>query len=416
MLLTVPNAIHAKLAKSNKLRLFKVMAIALPCLLASLMSLSTYADWYEATGQAKVRHGDVKSAKSRATQDALKQAMLFSGANVSSIQQLSDGLMVDESLQVSSNGALNRLEVVEEVQRGNTISVTIRADIFPEERACYAAEFGKKIAITQFPIQHWEQAKIGGLYEFQKAIPKKIVNLFKGGTNTVYPVAWYNKKLNVNIDFEQQGQVRHDLIDAVAQQANTQFVMFGRISDLSFGGQTNDYKFWQDDEYERYFAIDIMIANALTHEILYQNAFQSSAEWTFDQRELVRVNGRQFWSSEYGNSIERLLANVRGDILSELSCQQLQSKILAINNGNKIQINIGSGQGVFVGQEYRVSYRADTIDDQGNLLTNFVISPYRVKITQVYENSAIAESLDADFMSNVQRNDVIELKDWATDW
>jgi hypothetical protein len=49
------------------------------------LSSASMADWYEATGQAKVRHGDVRSAKNRATQDAVKQAMLFAGANVASI-------------------------------------------------------------------------------------------------------------------------------------------------------------------------------------------------------------------------------------------------------------------------------------------------------------------------------------------
>ncbi|GAB3004973.1 flagellar assembly protein T N-terminal domain-containing protein [Psychrosphaera aestuarii] len=382
----------------------------------SVFSATTLADWYEATGQARVRHGDVASAKNRAMQDAVKQAMLFSGANVSSIQQISKGLLVDDSIQVRSNGAVNRIEIVSELQRGDSISVTIRADIFPEERACYAAEFGKKVAITQFPIQHWEHAKIGGLYGLEKEIPRKILSMLQSGSSTIYPVAWFEKKLNVNIDFEQQGRVRHELIDAVAQNANTQFVMFGRISDLSFGDVSNSFSFWEDDEFERFFTFDLMIANALTHEVIYQNRFRTEADWTFDKRDTVNVSSRKFWNSEYGSAIERNLTDMRDDILSQLSCQQLQSKILAIQEGKQIQLNIGRGQGVYVGQEYRVSYRADIVDNSGNLLTNFVISPYRVKITQVYENSAIAESLDKDFMSNVQVNDVIELKDWATDW
>lgn len=382
----------------------------------SAFSATTIADWYEATGQARVRHGDVASAKNRAMQDAVKQAMLFSGANVSSIQQISKGLLVDDSIQVRSNGAVNRIEIVSELQRGDSISVTIRADIFPEERACYAAEFGKKVAITQFPIQHWEHAKIGGLYGLEKEIPRKILSMLQSGSSTIYPVAWFEKKLNVNIDFEQQGRVRHELIDAVAQNANTQFVMFGRISDLSFGDVSNSFSFWEDDEFERFFTFDLMIANALTHEVIYQNRFRTEADWTFDKRDSVNVSSRKFWNSEYGSAIERNLTDMRDDILSQLSCQQLQSKILAIQEGKQIQLNIGRGQGVYVGQEYRVSYRADIVDNSGNLLTNFVISPYRVKITQVYENSAIAESLDKDFMSNVQVNDVIELKDWATDW
>lgn len=382
----------------------------------TLLALPTQAEWYEATGQAKVRHGDLRSAKNRAIQDAVKQAMLFSGANVSSIQKISRGLLVDDYVQINANGAVNQIEIVEERQRGPYITVTIRADIFPQGKECYASDFGKKVAITQFPIQHWNDAKVGEIYGLEKEVPRQMFKMLQSGANTIYPVAWFDKKLNINPDFEQQGRVRYDLIDAVAQNANSQFVMFGRISDVSFGEQTNGLSFWAEDKFERYFGLEIIIANALTHEILYQNRFQTEAEWNFPMKKPVNVNSRKFWNAEYGHAIERLLTDARDDIYSSLNCQQLQSKIMAIRDGETIQMNIGRGQGVRVGQEYRVSYRADTIDDKGNLLTNFVISPYRIRITQVYENSAIGESLDADFMSNVQVNDVIELQDWNEGW
>lgn len=372
--------------------------------------------WYEATGQAKIRHGDIKSAKNRAVQDALKQAMLFSGANVTSIQKLSQGLLVDDSISINSIGAVNNIEIVEEQQKGAFVSITIRADIFSSERECYSSDFGKKVAITQFPIKHWNDAKIGEIYALEKEVPKQLVKMFQAGANSIYPVAWFEKKLNINAEFEQQGKVSYQLIDAVAQNANTQFVMFGRISDLSFGEQTNGFSFWADEEFERYFTIELIIANALTHEIMYQNRFQTVADWTFDHKKSVNVNSAHFWSSEYGHSISRLLSNVRDDIYSNLNCQKLQSKISDVKDGEKIQINIGAGQGVAIGQEYRVSYRSDKVDDLGNLLTNIVISPYKVRIIKVYENSAIAESIDTDFMSNVQVNDIIELQTWNTDW
>ncbi|MBU2882041.1 flagella assembly protein FlgT [Psychrosphaera sp. B3R10] len=385
-------------------------------LLMFTLPFFAHSEWYEATGQAKVRHGDVRSAKNRAVQDALKQAMLFSGANVSSIQKMSHGLLIDDQVSINSVGAVNSVEIVEERQRGSFISVTIRADIFPSDRECYASEFGKKIAITQFPIQHWQDAKVGEIYGLEKEVPRQLMKMFQAGANTIYPIAWFDKKLNINAEFEQQGKVRYQLIDAVAQNANAQFVMFGRISDISFGDKTNSFSFWEDDQFERYFTMELIIANALTHEILYQNRFHTAADWTFDHKMSVNISSTQFWNSEYGHAIKRLLTEIRDDIHSNLNCQKLQSKISGIKDGEQIQINIGAGQGVAIGQEYRVSYRSDTIDDLGNLLTNIVISPYKVRIVKVYENSAIAESTDTDFMSNVQINDIIELQSWDTDW
>lgn len=381
-----------------------------------LSTFSASAQWYEATGQAKVRHGDYKSAKSRALQDAVKQAMLFSGANVSSVQTISQGLLIDDHTQIQALGIVNQIEIVEERQSGSTFSITVRADIFAEDSQCYSSEFSKKVAITQFSIQNWEDAKIGGLYPFEKEIPRRVSNLLKDSANGVYPVPWLSKKLNINADFEQQGKVRHQVIDAIADSANTQFVMLGRITDLSFGSTTNDFMFWQDDSFERFFALELIVANALTHEVLYQNRFQTSGDWSIPKDQVVNTKGQQFWDGDYGIAIENLLTDVKDDLQATLNCQQIQGRIMSVKNGEQIQLNIGRGQGVKVGQEYRVSYRADVTDDRGNLLTNFVISPYRVKITQVFENSAVAESLDSTFMNNVQVNDLIELKDWDNAW
>lgn len=391
----------------NKLTI--VMALALSSNLAQ-------AQWYEATGQAQIRHGDVKSAKSRALQEAVKQTMLFAGANIANVQKISQGVMVDDYTMINSHGSVNNVEIIDEVYKDSMVSVTIRADIFAEDEKCYSSDFGKKIAITQFPIQHWSDAQIGGLYPLEKEVPRRLMKMLRTASDAIYPVAWLDKKLNINKDFEQQGRVSYQLIDAVANSANSQFVMFGRITDLSFGPQTNDYKFWQDDRYERFFGMEIMIANALTHEVLYQNQFHSSADWQYSKKRDVNVRGREFWNKEYGEAMERLLADARNDIVAHMSCQELQSKIVSVQDGEQVQFNIGRAQGVSVGQEYRISYRSDVMDDSGNLLTNFVISPYRVKITKVYENSAIGQSLDADFMSNVQANDIIELKNWSEGW
>jgi hypothetical protein len=403
------------LVNINMLNNITIIKICLT--LAFMLNITTVnAQWYEASGQAKVRNGDYKSAKNRALQDAVKQAMLFSGANVSSVQKISQGLLVDDQLQVQALGIVDKIEIVEESQSGDMFTITVRADIFAENEQCHASEFSKKLAITQFPIQHWADANIGNLYPLEKEIPRKFQTLLKNEANGIYPVAWLDKKLNVNNDFEQQGQMRHELIDAVANSANTQFVLFGRITDLSFGDETNNYKFWQDDQFERYFALDILVANAFTHEILYQNKFDTSANWNTPKNKQVSVTSQKFWDDSYGTAIENILADVRNDLVAVFSCQQLQSKIMTIKDGGQIQLNIGRDQGVNIGQEYRVSYQSNDLDNNGNSLTNFIISPYRVRITQVYQNSAIAESLDAAFMNNVQVNDVIELKDWDNAW
>lgn len=45
-----------------------------------------YAEWFEVTGIADVKNGDHQKAKRKAVNDAITQALLFSGASVSSVQ------------------------------------------------------------------------------------------------------------------------------------------------------------------------------------------------------------------------------------------------------------------------------------------------------------------------------------------
>ncbi len=61
--------------------------VAVICLFAFFVGQAN-AVWYEATGQAVVRNGDKETARHAATQEALKQAMLFAGASVHSVAKL----------------------------------------------------------------------------------------------------------------------------------------------------------------------------------------------------------------------------------------------------------------------------------------------------------------------------------------
>jgi len=103
--------------------------VAVICLFAFLVGQAN-AVWYEATGQAVVRNGDKETARHAATQEALKQAMLFAGASVHSVAKLTNGLLKNEEMTIRSAGEVEQLELVDEVYSGDVITVSIRADIF----------------------------------------------------------------------------------------------------------------------------------------------------------------------------------------------------------------------------------------------------------------------------------------------
>ena len=80
-------------------RLFKVYVMKVVLLSTLLLaSLSARAELIEAQGSAAILGGDEVYAREQATRDALRQALLASGASVSSIQRLENGSLRSEQI------------------------------------------------------------------------------------------------------------------------------------------------------------------------------------------------------------------------------------------------------------------------------------------------------------------------------
>jgi len=94
------------------------------------------AAWFQASGQAVIINGDKQLARQQATQEAIKQALLFAGASVTSVQQLTNGLLKDDRFEVRASGEVNRIELIDEIYHDDFITVSIRADVFPEAAKC----------------------------------------------------------------------------------------------------------------------------------------------------------------------------------------------------------------------------------------------------------------------------------------
>ena len=112
-------------------------------------SAITNAQWYEAQGYASTAKDSVEVARTKAMENALKKALLVAGASVSSIQQVVNGLLTQDQISIRASGSVNSIELIEELHSNDMISVTIRADIFPQEKKCFSLDYKKSILITK---------------------------------------------------------------------------------------------------------------------------------------------------------------------------------------------------------------------------------------------------------------------------
>lgn len=378
--------------------------LALSLLLASLAS---NAQWYEAQGHASTNEDTVEIARTKAMENALKKALLVAGASVSSIQQVVNGLLTQDQISIRASGSVNSIELIDELHSNNMISVTIRADIFPQEKKCFALDYKKSILLTKSHILHRQQANLGKIYSIDKSIVRQLNQKLSSQGN------YSNGKLLLKSSTEfsrLNNSLQEDkislLTQSLAETTDSQYVVYSEINDISFEEQrTNAWKIWQQGTYPRKFDITVYLYNGLSGEQIWQDSFQNTAVWNFNKRIEVDVNSTAFWQSDYGAMIDLMLDKVVNDIDDNVMCEPSEGKILQVQ-GNQITVNLGRHHGVKIGDEFSLLHSSSFVSEQGKSYVSYNISPHKVKVTKLTKQSATAITLDNSLLDNIQINDL----------
>ena len=317
-----------------------------------------------------------------------------------------NGLLTQDKISIRASGSVNSIELIDELHSNNLITVTIRADIFPQDKKCFALDFKKSILLTKSHLNHREQANIGGIYKLDSTVITQLNNKLSSQSNYIYSKlllksATEFSRLNTSLQADKIKQLTMSLADI----SDSQYVLFSEINDLSFEQQrTNKWQIWQQGAYPRAFDFTIYLYNGINGELVWQNNYQSSAVWEFTKRQNIDVASIIFWQSDYGNMINALLDTIVTDIDENLMCEPSEGKIVQIN-GNQITINLGRHQGVKIGDEFSLLH-VNSFTDNGKHYAGYNVSPHRVKVNKVTKQTATAITLANELLGNIQINDL----------
>ncbi len=365
------------------------------------------AQWYEAQGHASTDKYSIEIARTKAMENALKKALLVAGASVSSVQQVVNGLLTQDKISIRASGSVNSIELIDELHSGNMITVTMRADIFPQEKKCFALDYKKSILITKSHLNERQQANIGKIYQLDSAVIKQLnkklakQSRYSNGKLLLKSATEFSR-LNESFNEEKIKQLAISLADTT----NSQYVIFSEINDISFEQQrSNSWQVWQQGTYPRNFDFTLYLYNGLSGEQIWQSSYQNAAVWDFNKRESVDVHATAFWQSDYGNMINSLLDNIVNDIDNNVMCEPSEGRIVQVK-GNQITINLGRHHGVKIGDEFSLLHSSNFTSDLGRSYAGYNISPYKVKVTKLTKQSATAITLDNNLLGNIQINDL----------
>jgi hypothetical protein len=370
-------------------------------LMLLVISSPAMAVWFEATGQAIIHNGEKEAARQQATQEAIKQALLFSGASVKSIQSLANGLLEDDRFEIRASGEVNNIELIDEIYHDNYVTVSIRADIFPQEALCSASDYKKNIVTTWYSINKRQQAAVGNLYDFGKVLAEKLQQ--EAQNHSKYSFINRVEPYYLSPPDEEKKSTAFSL----ARKTNAQYVLFGEI--VEFGvetSKTSGLAFWKSEQSKRNLTLSFSMYDGNSGEMVFKNTQNISAIWDFDPYKPIDSNSHQLWDSAFGSATKDAIQLVVRTIDDSISCLPAFGRVLNVT-GESLNINIGKHNGVKQGDKLTLFQVNHFFDARNSPHRQFQLHPEEVVVRQVFSETAVVTSLTGAPLANIQPNDFV---------
>lgn len=375
-------------------------------LFSSLLLINeAFATWYETEGSAKIQNGDVVQARTKAIEEALRQAMLESGAFVSTNQNMTNGILDDDELTIASNNNFNQYTLVSEKREKGYLTVKIRLYIDSDPKQCIGMNYKKNILPVLFTYannQHQETQT--GLNGFNKSLTLKFQQ-FLSSTNELNVIPYYNQNLGIDLANHSHRNSNHMMqsIDQLAINKDAQYIVFGVIRDINLHPSTLNWFSKAMGNKEREFSLEIFVYDTITKEILFSNNYKTKAQWDIDENN-TNTDSEYFWQSEYGENILEKLTSAAKSVSHTLVCKKPVGRILKVENNSQYHINLGKINNIKQGNRFLIEHSNNFNDKNGirRFQKNQAKTP--MVVTDVYNNTAVLKPITQS-NGNVQIND-----------
>jgi hypothetical protein len=376
-------------------------------LLLLIFSNLVQAQWFESSATAHAINGNWEDARERALKKAVKNALLFSGGSISSLQQVNNGVLVENKLMLNSKGEIKALTIVDENKSGDTLNITIKVDIQQQEAMCYGSNYPKSIAITRFKLNTPEQAVDGNIFNIHQQVTKTLYNQLKLSPQSLNIRQFIDYPVKLGEQYQDKNQI--DTLRSLASSTDSQFLIYGEINDISVKFKSkNSISYWVKDP-SRHFYLTVYLYDALQGHLISSKQYRSKALWEYGKHEDANLQSKAFWQKEYGQAIINLLDDVSTDLAMQLQCEQPTAKIVSVNS-DTIQINLGQRNGLKKGNILSIFYASNHKDQFGIERNSKSLYEGTMKVIEVEKNSAILRTLDNTPLGNIQINDLARIK------
>lgn len=378
-----------------------------------LLAWPVAAKTVEVVGTAPIE-GSLNYAREQAFKDAMQQALLENGAQVSSLQLLSQGQMAQDEVSVSTQGEVTDVKILWEDQEEGYYRVAIQADVRITRSMCGKSNkvYRKTLAVSGFVLAHREQASLGRLYNVEQNLPRVLFNSFnEGGAVQALDasnVTLYDNPRQAPSSLNAQRYLTNSI--SVAKNMGAQFLLSGVVRDMSVLEDSTKVS-WKRrlglrTQAPRQLVLDVFVHDGLSGSLIFQRSYSALGDFPTHTAANIGFATPEFWTTGYGENVREMLVEVMEEVGELIRCQPFMTRIVKVQ-GNQLYLDAGSSAGLRPGDKLKV-YRTGTFYHQDILphveLTNMATE---VTIKSVQPQFAIAEMNKSAGIYAIQRDDML---------
>ncbi len=380
-------------------------AIALTLVL--MLPIPSYATWHTVQGQAPILNS-VAQARDDAVNDAIYNAKLEAGAQVSIEQEFKGGVLNQQNTNVKSSVPVRKVVVIGEQKTAGRVQVTVKV-LLDESHitSCAASSIKKAVLPVSFAYAD-QNAYTGssGIDTINRELSAYIYSkIAKSPSLLVRPQA------NINLRGTNQNAAPEnalgDDIAAVARQYDAQYVLTGTVQSAAAsdaGDGVLDKLFYQRT---RTLAFSVNLYEASTAALIYSKSYSMTTDWPFKQGEFLDLRSERFLSSAYGQRMHELCDIATTEITQALQCRMPEATIIDIENDGFI-IDMGQQSGISKGMKFSMLETSESYDISGTSYSQQDKTKGIYIVDKVSQNTAKLRALDLDDnVINVRLNDKV---------
>jgi flagellar H-ring protein FlgT len=360
---------------------------------ALLWAYQANAAWYEVTGRASIV-ATQEQARLHALEDAIYQAVSFSGADIGSISNLLPLLDSKRNEFIFSNHEVRDILIESRDIKDGKMEIRARIDIYPSATGCHVNQYKKTFLIGDIELLSPQQAVMGQIYDigldYSQVINKQLTQQSKSF------VAVGTTDYSINGDNPER-------IRMIAQDKDAQYILSGDITDMTATIATDGKG---EDIINRQFALEMRVFDGKTGNQIMEHNYREVARWPFPKTSQIDTRSARFWASTYGEMLLRLSRSIMLDLESDLSCKITLPEVIVKRN-NTVMMDLGRLHGVKVGDKLKLWHTGSFIDQHGIPRNKVAQSDITLTVTRVYEKEAELSVDQENLASSIQIGDVM---------